>query len=209
MTLLLLVRHAVTDATGKRLYGQAPGVRLSDRGRQQAEALAGRLGSLPIEAVYSSPLERCRQTAAPVAGALGLEVRTERGLMETDTGTWTGKTFGQIRRARLWRSIVSIPSSARFPEGESLREVQARAVGALEDIAGRHPRGAVVAVSHGDPIRLALAHYAGVHLDQFQRLEVAPASVSAVALGDHAPSVLRVNDTGDLTHLFPRRTRRR
>ncbi len=209
MTFLLLVRHGVTDATGRLLYGRSPGVHLSEAGRAQVEALAGRLGGLPIAAVYSSPLERCRESAAPIARALGLQVETERGLVETDMGAWTGKTFGQIRRGRLWRRILSVPSAARFPEGESLAEVQARAVRALEQIAERHTGRAALAVSHGDPIRLALAHYAGAHLDHFQRLEVAPASVSAVLVGDHGPRVLRVNDTGDLADLVPRRTPRR
>jgi probable phosphomutase (TIGR03848 family) len=208
-TVLLLVRHGVTDATGKRLYGRSPGIHLSGRGRAQAEGVTERLKGLPIRAVYSSPLERCLETAAPIARELGLRVRTERGVLETDMGAWTGRTFGQIRRSGLWRGILAVPSSARFPEGESLVEVQARTVKALEAIASRHPNEAVVVVSHGDPIRLALAHYAGTHLDHFQRLEVAPGSASAVAIGGHAPRVLLVNDTGDLSDLFPRGTRRR
>ncbi|MGH2656672.1 MAG: MSMEG_4193 family putative phosphomutase [Actinomycetota bacterium] len=208
-TVLLLVRHGVTDATGKRLYGRTPGVHLSERGRVQADAVAERLAALPIRAVYTSPLERCRETAAPIARALGLRVRTDRGVLETDIGAWTGRTFGQIRRFGLWRQILTVPSSARFPQGESLAEVQARTVKALEAIASRHQTEIVVVVSHGDPIRLALAHYAGAHLDHFQRLEVAPGSVSAVAIGGLSPRVLRVNDTGDLSDLLPRRTPRR
>lgn len=209
MTVLLLVRHAVTDATGKLLYGRAEGVRLSDQGRAQAEELARRLTALPIQAVYTSPLDRCRETAEPVARSLGVRAVALRALLETDTGEWTGRTFGQIRRTRLWRRIRSVPSTARFPAGESLTEVQARAVAALQGIAERHPRDLVAVVSHGDPIRLALAHYAGVPIDLFQRLEVAPASVSAVALGLGSPVILRVNDTGSLEDLAPRRTGRR
>ncbi|MGH2738407.1 MAG: MSMEG_4193 family putative phosphomutase [Actinomycetota bacterium] len=208
-TVLLLVRHGVTDATGKRLYGRSPGVHLSKRGRAQAEAVAERLKALPIRAVYSSPLERCRETAAPIARALGLRVRTDRGVLETDIGAWTGRTFGQLRRSGLWRQLLAVPSSARFPHGESLAEVQARTVKALEAIASRHPTEIVVVVSHGDPIRLAMAHYTGTHLDHFQRLEMAPGSVSGVAIGGGAPRVLRVNDTGDLSDLLPRRTRGR
>lgn len=208
-TVLLLVRHGVTEATGKRLYGRSPGVHLSDKGRAQAEAVAERLRGLPIRAVYSSPLERCRETAAPIARALGHRVRTERGVLETDVGAWTGRTFGQIRRSRQWRRILSVPSSARFPDGESLPEVQARTVKALEAAASRHPGEAVVVVSHGDPIRLALAHYAGTHLDHFQRVEISPGSLSAVAIGGRGHGVLRVNDTGDLADLLPGGTRRR
>lgn len=201
-TVLLLVRHGVTESTGKRLYGRSPGVHLSEQGRAQADALAERLAGLAIRAVVSSPLERCRETAAPIARRLRLRVRTEPGLLETDVGSWTGRTFGQIRRSRQWRRILAVPSSARFPEGESLPEVQARTVRALEAVASGHEGEAVVVVSHGDPIRLALAHYAGIHLDHFQRIEVAPGSVSAVAVGGGAPRILRVNDTGDLSDLL-------
>ncbi len=208
-TVLLLVRHGVADATGKRLYGRSPGIHLSERGRAQAEAVAERLKDLPIRAVYSSPLERCRETAAPIARTLGLRVRTERGVLETDIGGWTGRTFGQIRRSGLWRRILAVPSSARFPGGESLAEVQARSVKALEAVASRHPNETVVVVSHGDPIRLALAHYAGTHLDHFQRLEVSPGSLSAVVIGDRGHRVLRLNDTGDLSNLLPGGTDRR
>jgi probable phosphomutase (TIGR03848 family) len=208
-TVLLLVRHGVTDATGKRLYGRSPGVHLSERGRAQAEAVAERLRALPIRAVYTSPLERCRETADPIAGLLGLAVEVESGIIESDTGTWTGRTFAEIRRTRLWRQLLAVPSAARLPGGESAAEVQARTVRALEMIAERHPREAVVVVSHGDPIRLALAHYAGAHLDHFQRFEVAPGSVSAVVIGGRGPRVLLLNDTGNLSDLLPRRTPRR
>jgi probable phosphomutase (TIGR03848 family) len=204
MSMLVLVRHAVTEQTGKRLYGRRPGVHLSARGRDQSDAVARRLAGLPIAAVYSSPLERCMETAEPIADTLGLSVRTESGLLETDMGSWTGKTFAQVRRARLWARILAVPSAARFPDGESLAEVQARAVAAVEAIGRRHPSRPAVVVSHGDPIRLALAHYAGMHLDFFQRLEVAPASVSVVAIGDHGPRVLRLNDTGGLDDVAPR-----
>jgi probable phosphomutase (TIGR03848 family) len=208
-TVLLLVRHGVADATGKRLYGRTPGVHLSERGRAQAEAVAERLKPLPIRAVYSSPLERCVETAEVIGELVGIDVEVESGIIESDTGTWTGRTFAEIGRTRLWRRILAVPSGARIPGGESAAEVQTRTVRALETIAGRHPRKAVVAVSHGDPIRLALAHYTGTHLDHFQRLEVAPGSVSAVAIGGLSPRVLRVNDTGDLSDLLPRRTPRR
>jgi probable phosphomutase (TIGR03848 family) len=206
---LLLVRHGLTEETGRRLYGRRPGVHLSDRGRHQAAGVARRLAGVPVEAVYASPLERCVETAEPIAAALGLQVRTEGGLLETDIGAWTGKTFGQLRRAQRWRRIVAVPSSARFPEGEALAEVQARAVAAMEAIGERHPRRPVVVVSHGDPIRLALAHYVGLHLDLFQRLEVTPGSVSVVITGDRGPRLVRLNDTGTLDDVTPRGTRRR
>jgi probable phosphomutase (TIGR03848 family) len=208
MGVLLLIRHAVTDATGKRLYGTAPGYHLSDRGREQAERLGARVRELPIAEVYSSPLERCEETARAVADAKGLDVRTVRELAEVDVGRWTGRSFAVVRRSALWRRLHE-DSSVRFPDGESLADVQRRTVAALEGIAGAHRRDMVAVVSHGDPIRVALAHFAGVHLDLFRRLEVAAASVSAVSLGNGPPRILRLNDTGDPGDLAPRRARRR
>lgn len=206
MAVILLVRHAVADETGKRLYGRRPGVHLSEKGREQAQALADRLRHLRLAAVYSSPLERCVETAEPIARALGLDVRIDRALVETDAGRWTGRTFASIGRARAWRRIRFLPSMARFPGGEALVDVQHRTIGALTAIADRHRRGVVAVFSHGDPIRTALAYCAGAHLDHLQRFEVDAASVSAVALSDGPPRVLRVNDTGTLVDLVPPRT---
>jgi probable phosphomutase (TIGR03848 family) len=204
MSMLVLVRHAVTAQTGRRLYGRSPGIHLSDRGRDQSAEVARRLAGLPIAAVYSSPLERCRESAEVIADVLGLPVLDEPGVIEADTGAWTGRTFAQIARSRLWRRMLAMPSMARLPGGESAADVQGRTVRALDAISERHRGDAVVVVSHGDPIRLALAYYAGIHLDFFQRLEVAPASISVVAIGDHGPRVLRLNDTGRLDDVGPR-----
>ena len=204
VAVLLLIRHGVTDATGKHLYGRGPGVHLSELGRDQAKHLARRVGGVPLEAVYSSPLERCMETAEAVGEATGLSVRPLPGVLEIDVGRWTGRTFSSLRRTKQWRLIHELPSATTFPGGESLAAAQHRTVAALEEVAGRHPGGAVAVVSHGDPIRLALAHYAGLHLDLFRRLEAAPGSVSAVAVGRGAPRVLRVNDTGALDDLMPR-----
>ncbi len=208
MTLLLLVRHGTTDATGKRLTGWTPGVHLSARGREQAERLVERLSGVPVDAIYSSPLERCRETAAPLAAARRLRVRTREDLGEVRYGGWTGRPLAQLARTKLWRSVQQVPSSARFPGGESLAEVQERTVRELRRIAAAYPKGAVAVVSHGDPIRLAVAHYAGVHPDLFQRLVIEPASVSAVLLVEGVPRIAKVNDTGDLASLAPRRARR-
>lgn len=208
MALVLLIRHAVTEQTGKRLYGRAPGNHLSARGRRQAEALAEHLADVPLEAVYASPLERCRETASPILRGRKLRLRTVAALNEVDYGRWTGRTFGQLRRTREWRRVRSSPASVRFPGGETLHEVQQRAVRALQEIAERHGEGVAAAVSHGDVVRLALAHYAGIHLDLFQRLEVWPASVTAVEIGDGHPRILRMNDTGDLSAVVPERARR-
>jgi probable phosphomutase (TIGR03848 family) len=206
--LLLLVRHAVTPTTGKVLYGRADGVSLSDRGRRQAEEVAERLAALPIAAVYSSPLERCRETARPIAARSGSRVRTAPGLVEGDTGRWTGRRLTGLRRTRAWRDMMGALGSFRFPDGESFVEMQHRTVAALERIARNHPEGVVVAVSHGDNIRLAMSWFAGAPIDRFDRIVVAPASVSAVWLpagADGQPVVILVNDTGSLAHLAPRR----
>jgi len=205
MTLFLLVRHALTDLTGKRLSGQAPGLHLSETGREQAERLRARLAPLPLAAVYSSPLERCAETAEIAVQGRGLEVRLVPSLSEVDYGRWTGRPFTQLVRTTLWKHIQSNPSSVRFPEGETLMEVQRRCVEALDEIARRHPKKMVMVVSHADAIRLTLAHFVGVHLDLYQRMSVSPTSVSALLLGDRIPRILRMNDTGSLEDLVPRR----
>ena len=208
MAVLLLIRHALTDVTGKRLYGRTPGFHLSERGREQADRLAERLRDVPLAGVYSSPMERCVETARPVAAGRGLDVATVPDLTEVDAGRLTGRTFAMLRRSAQWRRVHE-DSAARFPDGESLAEVQHRVVAALERIAVDHRRDVVAVFSHGDPIKVALAHFAGVHLDLFRRLEVGAASLSAVQLGNGPPHVVRVNDTGDLADLVPRRSRRR
>jgi probable phosphomutase (TIGR03848 family) len=199
----LLIRHALTESTGKRLTGWTPGVHLSARGREQAEELRRRLSGFPLQAIYSSPLERCRETARPVSRAAGLDVVVRPDLGEVRFGAWTGRSLSQLRRTKLWSVVQSTPSRARFPEGESVPEVQHRAVAAVERIAAEHPRSAVAVFSHADVIKLVLATFSGTHMDLFQRLSVSPASVSAVMLGDGVPRILRVNDTGDLRELAP------
>jgi probable phosphoglycerate mutase len=201
VTLLLLVRHALTEATGRRLSGNAPGHHLSDAGRAQAEALAERLGPLRLAAVYASPLERCMETAHAVTDPRGIRIRPEPDLREVEYGRWTGRPLAQLMRTALWKRLQQSPSGIRFPQGESLAEVQLRAVRALDAIAARHPRGIVAAVTHADVIRLSLAHYSGIHVDLYQRLIVSPASVTAIALGDRVPRIVRTNDTGSLDDL--------
>jgi probable phosphomutase (TIGR03848 family) len=204
MTLLLLVRHAVTDATGKRLSGSLPGIHLSAEGRAQAQALAERMRPLRLAEIFASPLERCVETAEPIAAPRRLEVKVLADLEEVGYGRWAGRQIEPLTRTKLWRRIQLLPSSVEFPGGETLAGAQRRAVAALDALAGRRPRGVVVVVSHADVIRLALAHYAGVHIDLFQRFTVSPASVSAIVLGDRIPRILRVNDTGTLDDLAGR-----
>jgi probable phosphomutase (TIGR03848 family) len=197
VTLLVFVRHATTRSTGKRLMGWTPGVHLSQEGRIQAEHLAERLAGVPFRAVYSSPLERCLETAAPLAAARRLEVERREDLGEVRYGSWTNRPLSQLARTKLWRTVQQAPSRARFPGGESLLDVQTRAVREADRIVASHPNRAVLVVSHGDVIRLLLAHYGGLHTDLFQRLTVGPASVSVVAAGNGAIRIIKVNDTGD------------
>lgn len=211
MTLVLLIRHGHTPTAGRVLTGWTRGVHLSERGRAQAEALVHRLEGVPLQAIYSSPLERCRETAAPLARARGLPVRTRRDLLEVNYGEWSGRSIRQLARTRAWRVLQRAPSAVRFPGGETLPEVQARAVDAVRAIAEAHPGGVVAVVTHADVVRLALAGLLGLPLDLYQRLAVDPGSVSVVAIADAEVRALRVNDTGDLVELVParRRSRRR
>ena len=201
MTTLLLVRHGHTDAAGKRLTGRAPGVHLNELGRRQAERLVERLDGVRIDAIVSSPLERCRETAAPLAKARGRAVDVGRAWIEVGYGEWTGRSISQLRRTKLWRRVMFAPSNVRFPGGESLLEVQGRAVDATLDIAARHARGTVLVVSHADVIRLLVAHLAGMHADHLQRLSIDTASITAVSISDGFPRLLTVNDTDDLAVL--------
>jgi probable phosphomutase (TIGR03848 family) len=201
MTTVLLVRHGHTDTAGKRLTGWAPGIHLNESGLKQAELLVERLDGIRVDAIYSSPLERCRETAAPLAKARRTSVHVRRRLIDTGYGQWTGRSIAQLRKTKLWRTVERVPSAMRFPGGESLLEVQARAVDEVNRIARDHPKGLVVVVSHADPIRLMIAQVAGAHVDHLHRLVVDPGSITVVALGDGLPRLLRVNDTGDLAGL--------
>jgi probable phosphomutase (TIGR03848 family) len=209
MTVLLLIRHAHTEAAGKRLTGWARGVHLDGRGREEAIRLVERLDGVPVRAIYSSPLERCRETASPLARALGIPVSIRRALLEVDYGDWTGRPISGLRRTKLWSTVQHAPSRVRFPGGESLLEVQARAVAEAERIALAHPNDVVAIVTHADVVRLLLAHYAGMHLDELQRLVVDPASVSGLAIADGSARLVKVNDTGGLEAFRPARSGRR
>lgn len=291
-TVLLLVRHGTTTTTGRELPGRAPGLHLSDTGRQQAERVAvriaelagvrgdddpvldgddpaapqggaagtqadgptdvptggpdrpggagepggapgegsdadradgdgdGRRGSLRaggvlgrarrkpdpgprVTAVYASPLERTRETAAPIARLLGHEVVVDDGLLELDVGDWTGLELKAARKRKEWAAIQRYPSGFTFPGGESFVAMQARMTATLDRLRAAHPGQTVVAVSHADPIRAAVAHAMGTHLDLFQRVVVSPCSVTAIAYSDEGPTVLTVNDTGATGALVP------
>jgi probable phosphoglycerate mutase len=194
---ILLVRHATTATTGKRLGGWTPGVHLDDRGIAQAEATAERLADLPIAAVYASPLERTQDTAKIIARRLGLRVRTRKGLGEVDYGDWTDQALGNLRRRKLWQVVQRTPSRMVFPGGESIRGMQARIVEQIEALADAHGADTIVAVSHADVIKAAVAHFLGTPLDLFQRIVIAPASVTVLTLPEGGgPVVSGVNVTG-------------
>jgi probable phosphoglycerate mutase len=209
MRLLLLLRHAVTEHTGARLSGWTPGLHLSEEGRRQADGLAERLGPVPLDAVYASPLERCQETAAVVAEAKGLKLSTLEDVGEVRYGDWTGRSLKELGKEPLWKVVQATPSAARFPEGESLFEMQARSVLAIERLREAHPSQTVAVCSHADVIKALTCHYLGMHLDLFQRVVVGPASVTAFAFGP-GPHLVRLNDTGGNADLAPpRRARRR
>ena len=197
-TTVLLVRHGQTATTGRVLPGRAPGLHLSDDGRRQAEAAAQRIAKLKrVAAVYASPLERARETAMPIARIRSLALRIERGLLELDVGRWTGSRLDRLSKRPEWTTVQRYPSGFRFPEGESFVEMQARVTAALARMVEHHPGGVVVAVSHADPIKAALAHALGMHLDLFQRLAIAPGSITTIVYGAGGPTVLGMNALGE------------
>ncbi len=201
---MLLVRHGTTPTTGAVLPGRAPGLHLADAGVAQAEAVAARLAALPrVDAVYCSPLERTRETARPIGRARGLPVKVDRGLLECDFGEWTGRPLKELAKEPAWTTVQRYPSGFRFPGGESFSEMSTRITGALQRLVQRHEAEVVVAVSHADPIKAAVADALGTHLDLFQRIVVSPCSVSAILYSADGPVVLAVNSTGDLRALAP------
>jgi probable phosphomutase (TIGR03848 family) len=197
-TTILLVRHGQTSSTGKVLPGRAPGLHLAPSGREQAEQAAQRIGELDaVDAVYTSPLERARETATPIGKATGRRPHVERGLLECDFGTWTGASLRRLMRKREWRTVQRAPSMFRFPDGESFPEMQHRMVTTLDRLRDAHRGRTIVCVSHADPIKAALAHALGTHLDLFQRIVISPAAISVVTWSEVGPTVLAVNSTGN------------
>ncbi len=200
MTTLLLIRHGENNMVGKRLAGRLPNVHLNEKGMRQAQKLAEVLCKAPLKALYSSPLERAVETAEPLARMLDLPIQPAPGLIELAYGDWQGKTLKQLARLKLWKIVQNQPSDMRFPNGESFVEVQARAVAEIERIAAAHEEKDMVACfSHGDIIRLLVAHYLGVPLDLFQRVAANPASISIIHLNKKGhPMVLHVNQVLEL-----------
>lgn len=201
MTVILLRHGRSTSNTAHTLAGRSEGVDLDERGAEQAEAVVGRIGGLPVRAIVRSPLLRCRRTVEPLAAALGLEPVVDERLSEVDYGTWTGRKIGELVKEPLWAVVQQQPSAAVFPEGEGLAQVQARAVAAVREhdrrLAEEHGGDALwVACSHGDVIKAVLADALGTHLDSFQRITADPASMSVIRYTALRPFVVHINHTG-------------
>jgi probable phosphoglycerate mutase len=178
------------------------GIDLTDEGRGQAERTAERLASAPITTVYASPIERTMQTAQAIAARHGLDVTPLEGVIEAEYGEWTDQPLHELAKTDEWKVVQRAPSRARFPGGESLYEMQARMVTALDDLVARHRHETVVVVSHADPIKSAVAHYTGVHLDLFQRINISPASVTVFEFHAHGVMMLTCNETGALDEML-------
>ena len=196
MPLLLLIRHGENEyvKTG-RMAGRLPGIHLNQRGQDQARALGEALKDVPIKAVYSSPLERAMETADPIASAHKLQIIQESGLLESDIGKWQGKSLKALRLTKLWKVVQNSPSRFRFPEGESFPEMQTRIAAALERIIQRHnkPQDIVAVVFHSDPIKLAVSHFLGMPLDNFQRLSCDTGSLTALHVSESGANLVKLN----------------
>ncbi|OHV35204.1 MULTISPECIES: MSMEG_4193 family putative phosphomutase [Pseudofrankia] len=204
MSTVLLVRHGLTALTGKLLLGWTPGVGLDERGQAQARAVAGRLARVPLDAVVSSPLDRCAETAAHIAatrpeGTPPLEVQLDDRLGECHYGDWTGQELATLVKDPLWKVVQAHPSAVTFPgpKGEALRDTQARGVAAVRDWNARLGKDATwLACSHGDVIRAIVADALGMHLDMYHRINVDPCSVTVIRYEERRPFALRLNDLG-------------
>ena len=196
MPILLLIRHGENDfvKTGK-MAGRLPGVHLNERGQKRAQALGEALKDVPIKAIYSSPLERAMETAVPIASARKLQIIQELDVMETDMGKWQGKSWKVLRLLKVWKIVQDSPSRFRFPDGESFPEMQTRIAGALERIIKKHnkPHDIIVVVFHADPIKLAVSHFLGLPLDNFQRLSCDTGSLTAIHASDSGANLVKLN----------------
>jgi broad specificity phosphatase PhoE len=195
MTQIYLVRHGANDSLGRELTGRSSGVHLNETGRAQAVRVAEALAAVPVTHVLSSPLERCRETAQPLADRLKLPVTICDAVTEVDFGDWTRKSFQDLDGMEAWRQWNAFRSGGQIPNGESMIQVQTRMVGELERLRRQHPKGTLVIFSHGDPIRAALTWYLGMPLDLLSRLEVFPASINLLAVNDWDARIRALNLT--------------
>jgi probable phosphoglycerate mutase len=198
MTKIILIRHATTDSVGKRLSGRMTGVHLNEEGRQQANSLAERLAGLQINEIHSSPLERATQTAEPLAKSLQLTTIINEDFLEMNFGEWTNKSFEELKNDNQFQLFNTFRSSTRIPGGESMMEAQTRIVTGIHKLVSKHPNQNIAVFSHSDMIKSAIAHFAGIHLDMFQRIEISPASVSIIEFYDEAIRIIVVNHTGNI-----------
>lgn len=200
MTEFLLIRHAVNDyVKTNRLAGWTPGVHLNDEGIAQAAALGERLANTSIDAIYASPLERTVETAqAVIAHHPDLQLQILEDVGEVRYGDWTAGEIKNLVQRKMWQVIQQYPSRAYFPNGEAMRDVQIRAVNGIEQLVKKHPRGKIAVVSHSDVIKMIVAHYLGMHLDLFQRIEISPASLTVLVMGASRPTLVQLNETSYL-----------
>ncbi len=199
MCVIMLVRHAMCDSVGLALSGRKAGMSLNAQGRSQAASLGRRFAGTDIDAIYTSPLERARETASAIGAVVNREPVDLTGLNEIDCGVWTGLTFDELAPLPQWQRFNGHRSTTRIPGGELMLEAQVRAVAAVEELRSRHADEAiVVAVSHSDIIKAVIAHYAAISLDSFQRIEIEPASVSILSLASWGDRIIRLNDVGSL-----------
>lgn len=204
-TIILLIRHGQTPTTGQVLPGRVPGLHLADRGQEQARDVAQRLEGLELSAIYSSPMLRAQETAAPTVDAQGSKAQLADSLIECDFGAWTGKKLSELNKFPEWKEVQNSPSTFHFPEGESFVEMQQRMVDGIEAIASAHPGEVVAAFSHADTIKAAVAHFVGTPLDSFQRIHIDTASISAVEFTKEGTRMLVTNSrTGSLAYLRPK-----
>jgi probable phosphoglycerate mutase len=206
MPILLLIRHGENDfVKTHKLPGRLPGVHLNEKGQKQAQALADALKEVPIKAVYSSPLERAMETAAPIAAMHKLQIVREPRLMDTDVGAWQGRSWKALRLTKAWRIVQHAPSRFRFPDGESFPEAQVRIADALEGIISKHnkPQNIVAVVFHADPIKLAVSHFLGLPLDNFQKLGCDTGSVTVVAVHEAGAGLMKLNQRPPFNFLQP------
>lgn len=193
-TVIVFVRHGQTPSTGKILPGRAPGLGLAEKGHAQAQAVADHLkDSKNVAAIYASPLQRTRETAAPIGKALGMKVQTDKGLLECDFGEWTGQDLAKLRKLPEWKAVQRNPSGFRFPGGESFSEMATRMSSTVDRFRVAHPGKTVVAVSHADTIKAVAAVALGVPLDLFQRIDISPCSMTVIAYTQEGPFVHCVN----------------
>ena len=205
MPILLLVRHGENDYSKKGIFaGRLPNIHLNERGQKQAEDLGKALAEVPLKAIYSSPLERAMETAAPIARGLSLDIILETGLIEADIGNWQGKSIRRAALTKYWRVIQNAPSRAGHPGGETFQQIQTRIVTTLDRICAKHrPHDIIACVFHADPIKLAVAHYIGLQLDNFQRLGCDTGSITMLDVREMGAHLIWLNHRPPFRLHFP------